>query len=249
MTTLAQVTYNVLNTLRGGHAQNAETYSVRQIAYVVNYYRALLIRRDFERSFRPDGLEQDLGLLNVEIVDPSAGVMRISAGRGLLVRTTAKIPTPVRLKDRIGITAVTSPDFRYEFPIIDPHRTRWIAYEKFTSQKGRAFLFDEKIHVHTSLLAAEITQVLLGLKNASAIPAETFVSHSPYVRVRGIFEDPRAAYELATGKEWDDNTSPYPLPGDMEQRIISGLLSGEFDIMKKSVNDQTSDMMSEADAK
>jgi hypothetical protein len=242
VTTLSEAAYNVLNVITGGHSQNQERYSIEQIKYQIGYYRALLIRRDMNRNTRFDGLEQDLGLLPVEVADPADGL--IGTWRGLVLRTIPQIPEPIRLSDRSGITAVTSPDFRYTFPVIEYHQARWQRYNQFTSRNSRAFLINNRVYLHTNPLVGEVDLVLTGEKESYEIPDQVFLEHTAFIRVRGIFEDPKAAWELANpGQEFDDDTTPYPLPKDMEQRIAQSLMTGEFKMITEFTHDGVADML------
>ena len=92
----------------------------------------------------------------------------------------------------------------------------------------RSFYFNNHVYLTSTEFTQEIEKSLLSPGPFLPI-TEASVAASPFmVRVRGIFEDPRAAFEAASGEEWDDDTSPFPFPGDMEQRVVQSILSGEF---------------------
>lgn len=227
--TLSESAYNILNLLRGGRSTNNEHISIDQIKYIILYYRALVLRRDLaEANSRTQDLEQDLGLMDLVVVDPSEGVLPNLAVRGFLMKTARNIPEPLRLKDRSGITTVLSADFRYAFPVIDYSAARWVKNSKYTSRMIRSFF----LNGHVFLTASEFTRELqVSLSNTTVfVPiTEASVTASPFqVRVRGIFEDPREAYTSATGKEWDDDVTQFPFPGDLEQRVVQSIMAGEF---------------------
>ena len=68
--TLNEIAHNVLNLVRGGHSHHDESISLRQIKFNIQYYRAMLIRRDFARNgMVTRHLEQDLGCIKLEAVD------------------------------------------------------------------------------------------------------------------------------------------------------------------------------------
>lgn len=227
--TLSESAYNILNILRGGRSTNNEHLSVDQIKYIILYYRALILRRDLaDAGARTQDLEQDLGLMELAIVDPSEGILPDLAERGFLMKTARSIPEPLRLKERGGITAVLSADFRFAFPVIDYSAARWIRYGKYTGKMVRSFFFNNHVFLTSTQFTQEVERSLMSPTTFIPI-TEASVAASPFqVRVRGVFEDPREAYTAATGEEWDDDVSPFPFPGDMEQRVVQSILSGEF---------------------
>lgn len=240
---LSEAAYNLLNLLRGGRSTNNEYYSLEQIKFNIQYYRALLIRRDANRwnNSRLYDLEQDLGNLPVEMVDPSEG--GLASFRGHVLRTTKDIPTPIRLPDHSGITFVGSPDRRYAYPLIEFHEARWQKENKYTGKKPKAYLLNRRIHVIGIQLVEEIDEVINETQTFEDIPEQAFLDYAQYVTVRGIFEDPRAAHELATDEEFDDDTTDYPLPLDMMQRITQSLLSGEFKVLTDTTPDHQADQV------
>lgn len=239
MRTLNEITYNILNVLRGSHSQNNETISPRQIAYTVDYYRALLVRRDSDRpGFRFQDLEQDLGVLAVSVLDPAEGQRIPQGDLGFVLRTARRIPQTVRLSGRPGLTSVTGADFRDEFPVVDPERARWTHYDTFTSGLSRSFVHDGYVFLHGSRGTKVIDRTAAG-----ETPDTTYAHDIPEtVRVQGIFERPAEAFEFKEGRRFDADRDPYPLPGDYEQRIVQSLLSGEFKVMVNVPNDDTGDL-------
>ena len=68
--TLNEIAYNILNLVRGGNSHQDESISLDQIKFNIQYYRAMLIRRDFARNgLVTRHLEQDLGCIELEKVD------------------------------------------------------------------------------------------------------------------------------------------------------------------------------------
>lgn len=237
MKTLSEIAYNVLNLIRGGRSSNNEYISEEQIKYVIMYYRSLLIRRDSAATGFPDlrEFEQSIPGLVLDIVDPADGGSINITERGFVLKTAERVPTPIRLTDQDGITSVHSSDFRYAYPVMQPARARWTQYSRWTKDDSRSYYREGHVYVTGSALTRQIEAVLSGLQFTFPLTAAAIREHPVTIEVRGVFEDPRRAYTLATGEEWDDDVTPFPLSGDMEQRIIQSLMSGEFKITGNDV--------------
>ena len=70
--TLTEIAYNLLNIVRGGRSNHDEHISLDQIKFNVRHYRAVLVRRDFQRNgMITRHLEQSLGCMELEKVDGS----------------------------------------------------------------------------------------------------------------------------------------------------------------------------------
>lgn len=245
MTTLNEASYNILNILRGGRSFDNDPFSIEQIKYTIGYYRALLVRRDLEREGRTEELEQDLGFVSLEVVDPTEGTM--FGMDNLVLRTSGDIPEPVRLKDRIGITAVYAPDRAVAYPVIDYRMNRFQKYNKYTDKVARSFYLNKKVHIIGTSLMTNLSDLILATKTLDEIPLEELTTQPMFCVVRGIFENPVAAWEFAhPDEEWSDDTSPYPLPSDMEQRIAQSLISGEFKVLSQTPIDKVADGLPDA---
>ena len=89
--TLNEMAYNLLNLLRGNRTNHDENLSIPQIKFNILHYRAVFIRRDYSKNgFNSRHVEQDLGCLELEIVDSSNCVSKggtdtyLDTGRTLL---------------------------------------------------------------------------------------------------------------------------------------------------------------------
>jgi hypothetical protein len=237
--TLNEIAYNVLNIVRGGRSTNNEHISLEQIKYTILYYRELLVRRDGGSGFQDlRDFEQSIPNLELEETDLAEGSLSNLAVRGLVLKTKKAIPRPLRISGRDGLTSVHSSDFRYVFPVVDPARARWVRFSKFTPTNPRSFYRNGFVYLTETALLNEVRKSLAG--ESSEITPRMGAEHPTTIEVRGVFADPREAYEVATGEEWDDDSTPFPMSGDIEQRIVQSLLSGEFHIR---TNDTDTDML------
>ncbi|WP_292484886.1 hypothetical protein [Methanohalobium sp.] len=185
--------------MRGNRSKDFPDLTIDQIKQAVKYWRAVLIRQDQQRNFnRYRMFEQDLGLVNVDQFDTAESNSVDSMVT--ITRTENRIPAPLRLKEWEGITHVGEIDKTGQpIPVVDAQRSYWNQYNKYTGNDREAFYRDGYVYV----------------KNDKTLDQ---------INIRGIFEDPEEVYDY---KGIDEN-SPFPVPEDMEQRIVQSLLNGEL---------------------
>jgi hypothetical protein len=210
--TLNEIAYNLLNITRGGKSHHHENISLEQIKFNIRYYRAMLIRRDYAKNGNiTRHLEQDLGCLNLEIVNGSKCCgLEIDCE---VAKTVLPIPKTVRFNFEDAITFVGGGDGLTRIPLISPQIAKFAQYEKYTSQNYKAYMIEDYLYV-------------LNPKGLE------------FVNVRGVFENPEdvAKYECPSGICYDEN-SDYPIPMDMVEALTKGILSGELQMVSQTIND------------
>ena len=219
-TSLNEIAYNILNTIRGGRSSNTEVISLDQIKYAIKYYRTTFIRRDqFRNANRYRQFEQDLGFLSVSEVDTAESDSEDSYK--FLYRTDKQIPSPVRLKRSEAITFVGGLDKAGKpIPVVDAHRNYWNQFSKYTSRSPEAYYRNGYIYLDNT-------------------------NYMEKINVRGIFEDPEEVFEFAQKEDGTDlytGEEPFPIPQDMIEGITKGLINGELSIMVQSPTDEEADM-------
>lgn len=103
--TLDEIAYNLLNIVRGGRSNHDEHISLDQIKFNIKHYRAMFIRRDYQKNgFNSRHVEQDLGCIKLEKVNASkcCGMPATSC----VYRSTQPIPRTIRYNFREAITYV-----------------------------------------------------------------------------------------------------------------------------------------------
>tara|TARA_R100000005_G_C4957029_1_gene175202 strand:- start:121 stop:810 length:690 start_codon:yes stop_codon:yes gene_type:complete len=216
--TLNEISYNILNLVRGGRSSNNDHISTSQIKFNVKYYRAMLIRRDFARNgMITRHLEQDLGCLELIKVDASKCCNLPT--ECAVYRTVKKIPKTVRFNFKDAVTYVGAIDGKANIPIVESHTVQWLPFDKYTKNKMKAYMIEDYLYVYNAD----------GLK---------------FINVRGIFEDPEdVALFDCDGSDCYDSDSDFPIPMDMLQTITQGIMSGELMMLSSSVNDTTNDTL------
>jgi hypothetical protein len=214
--TLNEIAYNILNIVRGGRSNSSEHISLDQIKFNIKHYRAMLIRRDYARNGTiTRHLEQDLGCLELETVNPSKCCnLPVSC---TVSRTKKKIPRTVRFNFQDAITYVGDVTGIVRIPMVESSMVKWLPYDKYTSAKYKAYMIEDYLYIYN----AE------GLK---------------FINARGVFENPEDLkdFQCENGTCWDDN-SIFPMPSDMVQIITMGMASGELQLLAGSFSDTLAD--------
>lgn len=210
---LNEIAYNVLNALRGGRSSNNDYLSTDQIKFIIKYWRAVFIRRDQERNFNR------YRMFEQELGDLS--LIEESLVDGYYFYRTDEIPSPVRLKDTEAITNLSIGT--EDVPFTDEHRAYWSSNNKYTANRKQAYYKNGYLYVKSK---NEITG---------------------YLNVRGIFEDPEKVFDFVNEKagnfEIYDANSPFPMPMDMIDQIMSGILNGTLKMLVTTPNDTTTDTL------
>jgi len=221
--TLNEIAYNLLNLIRGGKSHHHEDISLEQIKFNIRYYRAMLIRRDYAKNGNiTRHLEQDLGCLNLEIVNGSKCCgLEIDCE---VARTVLTIPKTVRFNFEDAITFVGAGDGLTRIPLISPQIAKFAQYEKYTSQNQKAYMIEDYLYIMNPK----------GLE---------------FVNVRGVFENPEdvAKYECPSGICYDSN-SEYPIPMDMVEALTKGVLGGELQLLVQTINDSENNAVQDEQA-
>lgn len=146
MITKRQLTYDILNSIRGGKQSDDENISHRQVGFWVDNTRALLIRRDLEknRSVNPD-LIQTICADVITVDGAECGCL--TAGCTIL-RTRDKIPNALETYNknlimRVGPAVVGATPFSF----ISYERAQFANNNKYTKGITKAFLHNGYIYI------------------------------------------------------------------------------------------------------
>jgi len=239
MATLNEITYNILDSMSGGHSTNDAPYSPRQIRFMVRYYRHLLIRRDTDYWKRLSDLEQDLGTLAVTTVQEPVGKIHETPSSAL--QTSIEIPEPVRLRKRSPFTFIGSPDLEEHYDLMPSGQLRYQSYSKYTSSTPRAYLHDGRIYITSDAVATLIQKVQSGEADIDDYSTSDFEDGITTIRVKGVFAHPEVAFQVAHGRPYDPDMEYPGMPEDMVQRITQSILSGEAQAMIRTRMDTEAD--------
>lgn len=213
MATLNELIYNIRNLAAGGILSDDQLISNRQMAFIINYTRAFLIKKDLDKkkSINPD-IIQDLGCVPVQPVDKAECCELIVDC--LILRTVDPLPKTIALNHSNPITFVGLLDGSESFDFISQARSRWTQYETYTANYRRAYLKNGHLYVSNDLLLEDIN-------------------------VQGVFEDPLAAakYHNCNGEPCFSFDSTYPIEESMIKALTQSIITDELGIVARTKQD------------
>lgn len=205
MATLRQIYFNIMNIIRGGRQSDDELISERQMTFMVNYYRGMLIRQDYEkkRNINPD-IVQDLKCVPVVLVD-KADCCEIVTDCYIL-RTETPIPKTIEFYYNNALMYVGGVDKVHPFQISSIYESTWASGNRLTGSLEKAYLLNGYVY----------------------ITSNTVLKH---VNIRGIFEDPITAMEYnACNNHYtcEPYEEPYPVSASMIPIITQMIMEKEL---------------------
>jgi len=216
--TLDEITYNLLNLIRGGKLHHDEHISPDQIKFNIKHYRAMFIRRDYAKhGFISRHIEQDLGCLDLMQVDASKCCGLPDTGC-LVYRTVQKIPKTVRYNFGEALSYIGDVSGTGTIPLVQANTIQYLAYDKYTKGRYKAYMIEDYLYIYNAD----------GLK---------------YINIKGVFEDPAevAKFECEGSPCYHDSSAPFPVPMDMIERINTGILSKELALLGGTFTDTIND--------
>ena len=153
--TINEIVTNILNLKSGGIRSDDDSFSKRQMIFIVNYIRAKLIKEALDRKQEASReWVQDLGCVLVQSVD-KAECCDIKTNCFVL-RTVDKIPAPVRSKLGNTITYVGRVDKGEVFPLERFHRHEWQPFDKWTSNVQVSYYHNGYLYVTKNNILSHI---------------------------------------------------------------------------------------------
>jgi len=205
--TLNEIAYSVAETVGKPYDESF----LNRVRTGIHYYRSLLIKREIDRNpgFIPPQFVQRLSCVEMEEVDIAECPEVVELGCKIC-RTKEKVPTLVRLADRLAIKYVGTIDLKKNYSMISVDRIPWMKFNLYTANKPFAYFLDDYIYI------------------GNACPER--------ITIMGVFEDPTAltSFVGCDGERSFTFDDPYPIPRDMVQRLIQAMLAGEFGLQQGS---------------
>lgn len=207
MASLNQIVYNIAHT--AGDATNSVL--LERLKFMVEYYRALFIRRDAERNFSvPERVSQRLEY-QMEWVNAveACGV----ALPCQILRTTERVPAPVNLKGQSGFLYVGAPGGQESFQYVTEEQVPYSLTGKFTGSGAKYFYKNGYIYV----------------VNSSAM----------CISVKMVAESPvTGGLAGGGGVTCLSPDSEYPIAADMIQRVSEAIMKNELQMGRPDDNEQ-----------
>jgi hypothetical protein len=221
--TLDEISYNLLNALRGGRSHHDEHISLDQIKFNIKHYRAMFIRRDYAKNgFTSRHIEQDLGCVGVRPVDASKCCNLPT--ECVVYKTEKAIPKTIRYNFKEAITYVGDVTGIGTIPMVNSNTIQWLPYDKYTKEKMKAYMIEDFLYIY----------------NADGLEA---------VNIRGVFEDPQdvSVFDACEkGGCYDDSKDDFPISMDTLSLINQGILAGELTLLGSTFSDTENDRMQDS---
>jgi len=207
MASLNQIVYNIAEA--AGDSTN--TVLLERQKFMVEYYRALLVRRDSERNFNiPDSLTQTL-TYEMEWVN-SVEACGVSLPCQILC-TKELVPTPLNTKNASGFLYVGAVDGQESYQYITPEQVPYAITGKFTGNSPKYFYKNGRICIiNSSAMCIDVKMV-----------AESPATGGP---------------QGGGGVTCIDPDAEYPITMDMVQRVTQAILSTELSMHRPDDDEQ-----------
>jgi hypothetical protein len=218
--TLNKLSYDLLNSARGGKVSSSEQISLRQVKEWVKNTRILLIQRELDKHRSvSQNIISDLGCVNVSLVDASS-CCGITVDCNIL-RTDVKIPNPIETAQKDMLTRVASSDLTsIGYTIIPYQRAAHTGNGQFTKLGHYAFMHDNYVYV-------------MGPKSGLF----------KRINIQGVFEDPTesATFTSCSGEACYTDDSKYPISGKHVEILKQMIFETNFRIAIQGKTDVTGD--------
>jgi len=192
---------------------NPSSDVINVVEKLVLNYRALLIRRDMERSrIFHDKLVQTIE--SVPILErPTIGTIAFKTF------VSPPIPSMVRLKTGYAIRFLGLTTRLEKFSYVDPNALKIVTHSRYTYKDHMYTIMDNKIHV-----------LLFDHTSNSGYMSIPFPAD---IRLEAIFENPTTLFDYTdgAGNRLYDEDHEFPLTEDLEQQITQSILSAEASVL------------------
>lgn len=154
MASLNQIAYNLAESAN----DSTNTVLIERLKFMIEYYRALFIRRDAERSFNvPDQFTQTL---TYEMEWVSAVEACGVALPCQVLRTKELVPTPVNLKGASGFLYVGAVDGQESFQYVTQEQAPYSLFGKFSGTAPKYFYKNSRVYlVNSSAMCIDVKMV------------------------------------------------------------------------------------------
>lgn len=154
MASLNQIVYNLAEQAK----DPTNTVLVERLKFMVEYYRALFLRRDGERNFNiPDANVQNLSYEMEWVSSVEACGIALPCQ---FLRTIKTVPTPINAKGKSGFLYVGTPDGTESFQYVIESQVRYAVAGKFSGSQPKYFYKDSHIYlVNSSTMCIDVQMV------------------------------------------------------------------------------------------
>lgn len=230
MPTLNEIAYNILNSIEGGRSTHNSYYSLDQIKFNIDIYRALFLRRDLRDGHDISNFSQPLEIRLDRISQSSKPAKYV-------LKTVDQIPTLLRTRYQIPLY-ITDTNRNIIYPVLDHMRQHWMEFSKYSKHHPFAYILDNYLYIGGDQVSKALADYL---NNQTIIDPNLFLSDITDIYIYGVFQDPRKVMEFNDVDISDIDDQEYPITSDFIQRISEGILQGKLNMMSQIPPDITHD--------
>jgi hypothetical protein len=220
----SELIYNIKNLLSGGKQSDDQFISDRQLAFIINYYRAKLFKEDEQKGrFNKELYIQNLGKVTLIKADKNECTCEIDS---CILRTEFKIPIPLETKGGINITFVgllNGKPFTKTYHNVLP----WKRASKYTGKLPKYYYQNGYIYI-----------------------IDPPTSMMTYINIQGIFEVPEKAINFRTCDCPQNNEDcfssfdyDYPLPQHHVDTVVKLISQTEIRLLMAIPTSTTNNSM------
>jgi len=220
---LSEIVYNIKNLIAGGIESDDENLSDLQVAFIIGYYRAKLVKQDKEKGrFNKDTLIQNLGRVPLIRADKN----ECCDIEDCILRTQFKIPTPMEIPGTLNLTFVGNTDGT-PYQMKTHNSAFWSKHSKY--DKSTKWYYQNGY---------------LYIMNPPSLLLDA-------INIQGIFSDPSIAESFRTC-DCDNNTTcldteeldfEYPMPVHYVDLIVKMVAETELRILNAMPSDISNDSL------
>ena len=218
--TLATITSDLKQIIRGAQVTQSEPISDRQIESWIHQYRAKILKQELDKNKMPNpDYIQTIQGLELEEVDEAQGSELDTDYQTF--RTKIQIPNTLDLNFKSGFTYIGTITGQ-EIQFVPESRARFQQYKKYTAGDPIAYLKGGYLYICNDKLIS-------------------------YLTVKGIFEVPPEVSHLSNPNETITDvteSSPYPMPIDKIPLLKEMILKQELGIESRMPSDIENDSAS-----
>lgn len=218
--TLTEIIYNIRNLKAGGRASDDSHLSDRNYAFIINYYRTLLIKQDLQKGRHVNSqLVQNLGKVKIKKVDPKECNCDIKGCS--LYKVETPLPKAIEV-DGIPQFPFVGTTTGKPFQRTTYHGLHFSQHSPYTGRMEKWFSLDDDIYI--------------------ASPNHNLGKHAG---IHILAEDPQAANKYKTC-ECDNNEEcyvgmdfEYPMPMAMLDTLYKMMMDTELRFSDQHLSDNT----------
>jgi len=204
---LSEIIYNIKNLVAGGIESDDQDWSNSQVSFIIDYYRATLLKRDQERNrFNKDLYVQNLGKIELKEDDKN----ELCEPETCILKSTIQLPTPMIVGDGISLTFVGTMEGR-PFHKRNHNAMYYKRAAKYVGRQPAYYFQNGYIYL--------------------VDPPTKMFSH---LNVQGVFERPSMARKLVAcgdGDCFETFDFEYPLPLHHVETIVKLVAQTELKVL------------------